>query len=331
MSSYSATPAKPLNPTVAEVGEQAAINVIVAHAPSSRNGDDAAVLAHGAPNSRTVVSTDMLVENRHFRLDWSTPAEIGRKAITQNFADLEAMGARPVAALLALSVPGYTRLGFVSELARGISQRVSDYGAELVGGDITDGEAIVISITAIGQLGGSLPALTLDKAKPGQIVIASGAIGESAAGLALLNRCNREEIPAEFYPLLQAHCSGVIPPGRGFVARAAGVSALTDNSDGIIADLSTMAAKSGVSINLDSSVLAPTALMYQAAEFLDADPWEWVLCGGEDHTLMGTTDYDPPTGFRKIGVVEKSNCELLVSVDKQQPVYDSGWTSYGKR
>ena len=85
------------NPTLADVGEQAVITAIVAHAPSTRNGDDAAVLDHAAPNSRTVITTDTLVEGRHFRRDWSHPAEIGRKAITQNFADVEAMGRAPMA------------------------------------------------------------------------------------------------------------------------------------------------------------------------------------------------------------------------------------------
>lgn len=297
---------KRINPTLAEVGERKAINTIIAHAPSSRNGDDAAVLSHAAPNSRTVVTTDMLVENRHFTLDWSTPAEIGRKAITQNFADIEAMGARPVAALLAISAPSYTRLEFISELARGISQRVKDYHAELVGGDITDGEQIVLSVTAIGQLGGSIPALTLDAAKPGHIMIASGEIGASAAGLALLRRFGREEMPTEFLPLLRSHCQAHVPPGRGFVARSAGVSAMTDNSDGLVADLGTMARRSGVTMDLQATALEPSPLMRLAGKVLDQDPWQWVLSGGEDHTLLGTTAHAAPTGFRQIGVVRKA-------------------------
>ena len=318
----------PKNPTLAEVGEHAAINVIIAHAPSSRNGDDAAVLGHAAPNSRTVVTTDLLVENRHFSLDWSTPAEIGRKAITQNFADVEAMGARPVAALLGLSVPSYTRLGFVSDLARGIAQRVGDYGAELVGGDITDGEAIVISVTAIGQLGGSIPALTLNAARPGQILIASGEIGASAAGLALLQRFGRHGVPKEFMPLVQSHCATKIPPGRGFVARTAGVTAMTDNSDGLIHDLQTMARRSGVTIDVRSESITPTPLMRKAAELLAADPWEWVLSGGEDHTLVATTNGAPPVGFRRIGMIYKQHRHQLVTVDHKTPDYSAGWNSF---
>ena len=84
------------------------------------------------------------------------------------------------------SAPGDTPLEFVADLARGINERVTDYDAELVGGDVTDNDRITIAVTGIGQLGGSLPPLRLDQARPGQILVASGHIGYSAAGYALL-------------------------------------------------------------------------------------------------------------------------------------------------
>ena len=316
------------NPTLADVGEQAVITAIVAHAPSTRNGDDAAVLDHAAPNSRTVITTDTLVEGRHFRRDWSHPAEIGRKAITQNFADVEAMGARPIAALLALSAPGDTPLEFVADLARGINERVTDYDAELVGGDVTDNDRITIAVTGIGQLGGSLPPLRLDQARPGQILVASGHIGYSAAGYALLKEFGRTSVPAEFDPMLRAHCSTILTPGRGFVARSAGVTAMTDNSDGLVHDLYVMAKKSAVTINLDSAALQPDDLLVQAAELVGADPWEFILSGGEDHTLIGTTFGPPPTGFVEIGTVVRHNSMGAVTLDRAAPPYTYGWESY---
>lgn len=80
-------------PTLREVGEQATIDAIVGASPSPLNGDDAAVLESHTPNSRAVVATDMLIEGQHFRFSTTTPALLGRKAIVQNFADIEAMGA----------------------------------------------------------------------------------------------------------------------------------------------------------------------------------------------------------------------------------------------
>lgn len=319
---------KAKNPTLFEVGEQAVIAAITDAAPSGRNGDDAAVLDHAAPNSRIVVTTDMLVEGQHFKRDWSTPAEIGCKAITQNFADVEAMGARPVAALLALSAPGHTRLDFVKELAKGIAQRLAAYGAELVGGDVIDGENIVVSVTGIGQLGGSLPALRLDHARPGQRLVASGDIGASAAGLALLSRFSRHEIPEEFEPLIRAHCATVIPPGRGFVARSAGVTAMTDISDGLLRDVMVMAQKSGVTIDLDSQALKPNDLVVKAAQLVGDDPMTFVYSGGEDHTLIGSSFGPAPTGFREIGKIVRHNSMGEVTIDGMTMSTIKGWDSF---
>ncbi|AGN19061.1 thiamine monophosphate kinase [Corynebacterium glutamicum MT] len=315
-------------PTVGDLGEFEVIRVITEQAGSSLNGDDAAVLRHASPNSRAVVTTDMLVAGRHFQLDWSTPEQIGQKAIVQNFADIEAMGARPVAALLAISAPTHTPVEFVRGLARGMNQRLEEYSAELVGGDITSGDSLVISVTAIGQLGGSLPEMTLGRARPGQTLVAHGKIGYSAAGLALLQHFGPDNVPEHLRPLVDAHCAPVLTPGRGMVARAAGATAMTDNSDGLIVDLNQMAMKSGVRIDVDSSSISPDELLSEAASVLGTDAWRWILSGGEDHTLLSTTFGDAPSGFRTIGQVTKTRHEDLVTVDKKTPAFSDGWRSF---
>ncbi|MGD7003327.1 thiamine-phosphate kinase [Corynebacterium halotolerans] len=311
-------------PTIGEVGEHAAIAEILAVAPSTRNGDDAAVLSHATPNSRAVATVDMLIEGRHFNLEWSSPEEVGHKAIVQNFADIQAMGARPVAALLAISAPPHTPLDVLRGLARGVAGRLDQFSAELVGGDLTAGDKLVVSVTAIGSLGGSLPELTLNRAKVGQRVVVSGRIGDSAAGLALLQRYGRD-VPAEFTELVAAHRTPHLAPGRGMIARATGATAMTDNSDGLIVDLTTMAKRSGVNIDLHRDAIAPHHLMVKAGELLGIDPWEWVLTGGEDHTLMATTAEDVPSGFRPIGRVLRGSG---VTIDGTPPEYGTGWVSF---
>lgn len=311
-------------PTIGDVGEHAAIAEIVKAAPSSRNGDDAAVLNHATPNSRAVATVDMLIEGRHFNLDWSTPEQVGHKAIVQNFADVQAMGARPIAALLAISAPPETPLSFLRGVATGVAAEVGKFSAELVGGDLTAGDNLVVSVTAIGSLGGSLPALALDRARAGQRVVVSGRIGDSAAGLALLNRYGRD-VPPEFEELVKAHCEPHLEPGRGMIARATGATAMTDNSDGLIVDLTTVAKRSGVAIELHRDAIAPHKLMVDAGKLLDIDPWEWVLTGGEDHTLMTTTAGDPPSGFRPVGKVIKGRG---VTIDGAEPEYGTGWVSF---
>ena len=97
--------------TVEQAGEAGTIAAIRSAAPSSINGDDAAVLDSTASNSRQVCSTDILVRGRHFRFRYSSPFEVGVKAVSQNFADIQAMGGRPTALLLAIATPGDMELG----------------------------------------------------------------------------------------------------------------------------------------------------------------------------------------------------------------------------
>ncbi|EEI79125.1 thiamine monophosphate kinase [Corynebacterium striatum] len=315
-----------LSHTLGQAGEHYVIGEIIAAAPSALNGDDAAVMYPATPNSRTVASTDMMVEGRHFRRDWSTPNEIGQKAILRNFADVEAMGARPTVALLAIAAPADTPVNFVRGIAEGIGLRCAFYNAELVGGDLTRSKELVITVTAIGSLGGSQEPLVLSGARPGQKVVSHGKIGYSAAGLALLQEFGRDLPPEheELWPLIDAHCNPWLKPGRGVIARATGATAMTDNSDGLVPDIGTMAKQSNVHIDLNSHAIAPDSLLVTAGAVLGIDPWEWVLTGGEDHTLVATTQKDAPSGFRVIGTVNRGTG---LTIDGNKPRYASGWQS----
>ena len=169
--------------------------------------------------------------------------------------------------------------------------------------------------------------MTLDRARPGQQLVAHGKIGWSAAGLALLERFGRE-LPTELAhlsPLIDAHCCPWLDPSRGMIARAAGATAMTDISDSLIRDVGTIAARSGVNIDLDSVAIAPHELLVEAGRALGEDPWRWVLTGGEDHTLVGTTAKEAPSGFRVIGSVNKG---AAATVDGKESVYDAGWEAF---
>lgn len=323
------------NITVEQAGEAGTIAAIRSAAPSSLNGDDAAVLDSTTSNARQVCTTDILVRGRHFRFRYSSPYEVGVKAVMQNFADIQAMGARPTALLLAIVTPGDMPLETISELARGINDAATPWGAELVGGDVVRAEDLVLSLTALGELGGPAPALTLDGAGVGHRVIASGNIGYSAAGLDVLQYFgSRKSVPQDD-PILQElvswHCSPKLEVGRGTVARAAGASSMTDNSDGLVADLSVIAQRSGVCIDVDVEAVAPDSNLLHAAERTGCDPWKWVLTGGEDHTLIGTTDSRLPASYRPIGMVrrlyETDPDAPFVTIGGNRPTYTTGWQS----
>ena len=141
--------------TLAGVGEFAVIDRLVAGRDQPATvvlgpGDDAAVVVAG--DGRTVVSTDMLVAGRHFRLDWSTPHDVGRKAIAQNAADIEAMGAQATAFVVAFGAPADTATSQALELADGMWHEARLLGAGIVGGDLVSAPQWVISVTVLGDL-----------------------------------------------------------------------------------------------------------------------------------------------------------------------------------
>lgn len=237
-------------------------------------GDDAAVVA--APDGRTVATTDLLVEGRHFRRDWSGPYDIGRKAAAQNLADVVAMGAAPTALLIGLAIPVDTAVEWAERLYDGLADECARAGASVVGGDVVGAsEEITIAVTALGDLGGR-PPLTRSGARPGDVVAVRGRIGYSSAGLELL-ASGRDE-PAE---LIEAHRRPQPPYEAGEEARAAGATALMDVSDGLLQDLGHIASASGVRIDIARSDVPVPDLLGPGGP-------DHVLTGGEDHAFAAT-------------------------------------------
>jgi thiamine-monophosphate kinase len=310
-------------PTLSDLGEFAVIERILAGRPSGAlvgPGDDAAVLA--APDGRIVVSTDMLVEHRHFRLDWSTPREVGRKAIAQNAADIEAMGATAIGFLVAFGAPADTPVSMVDDLADGMwEEAASAGGAEIVGGDLVSCPQWVLGITAFGDLAGRAP-ITLGGARAGSQIAACGQLGRSAAGYALWD----SNIDG-FDELRASHLVPTPPYGQGVAAAHAGAIAMTDVSDGLVADLRHIADASGVGIDVSTTALAVDHDgLAAAAEALGVDAWTWVLGGGEDHCLVAAFDGRVPEGWRMIGTVVGGPPRVLV--DGTVPKGSRGWQSF---
>ena len=260
-------------------------------------GDDAAVIA--AADGRVVASTDLLIENRHFRRDWSTANDIGHKAAARNFADIVAMGAVPTALLVGLAAPGTLELDWVDGLVAGIREECGAVGAAIVGGDVTAADVVMLGITALGDLQGRTP-ITLAGARPGDVVAVCGRLGWAAAGFAVLGRGFRSPVA-----VVNAHRRPELPYADGPRAAELGATAMTDVSDGLAADLGHIADASGVRIDVRADALDVPAKLREVGAALNVDPLVWVVTGGDDYALAATFPNGTllPDSWRVIGLV----------------------------
>ncbi len=268
-----------------------------------------------------VATTDVLVADVHFRFDWSTPEQIGRKAAAANFADVAAMGAVPTALLVGLATPPDTPVATLAGLADGLWAEAGAVGAGLVGGDVVASATLVLAVTALGSLEGRAP-VTRAGARPGDVVALAGRVGWAAAGLAVLQRGFRS--PGA---VVAAHRVPEPPYAAGPAAARAGATAMIDISDGLLADLGHVAAASGVLIDVRAPEVP--ARLAEVGAALGVDPLSWLLTGGEDHALAATfpPDVALPPAFTPIGAVRAGDPGVLV--DGRPYGGDPGWAHFG--
>jgi thiamine-monophosphate kinase len=287
--------------SVADLGEWGLIAALAARMPPGPYaelgiGDDSAVVA--APSSSVVAAVDLLLEGRHFLLSWSSGYDVGVKAAARSLADIAAMGAVPTALLVGFAAPGTLPARWAIDVGAGLAAEADRAGAGVVGGDTARADLVLISVTALGDLQGRAPVRRAG-ARPGDVVAVAGPLGRSAAGHALL------VADIESFPELVAAQLRPRPAyDAGREAAVLGATAMIDVSDGLLADLGHVADASGAWIDLDSSALAPGDLLEKAAAAVfphvassagtkhAASPAalasDWVLTGGEDHSLVAT-------------------------------------------
>ncbi len=309
-------------PSIGEVGEFALIDEIVKtghRGDDSRTvigpGDDGAVLA---PRGNIVAATDAMVEGIHFRRDWSEPADIGRKLVAVNVADLEAMGATPLGLMISLSAPTDLPLAWVTAFREGVLTECASAGIDLIGGDTSASTVLTLVGSTIGDLEGREP-LTRSGAVVGQRIAVRGRLGWAAAGLRALSRGFRSP-----RVVVEAQRCPEVPYGAGREAAAAGATSLIDVSDGLLADLGHVATASGVSMALSTDAIEVADPLQAVASATGGNPIQLILTGGEDHALAGTFD-TVPAGWLELGVVtEVGDQGPQVLVDGEIPEWDTG-------
>ncbi|MDK1359339.1 thiamine-phosphate kinase [Arthrobacter sp. zg-Y1219] len=310
-------------PTVADLNEKALLARIFPRLGAPKAllgpGDDAAIVA--APDGRTVISIDTLVQDADFRLSWpsgyrTSGFDVGWKCAAQNLSDINAMGAVATSLVVSLTLPGSTEVAWVEDLADGLAAAIHVLGASgcsVVGGDLGRGREVVVTAAVTGSLEGRAPVLR-SGARPGDVVAVAGVLGRAAGGLAVLESSEdyaslHSDPSTENQVLLElaaAQCRPRPPLARGPEAAAAGATAMLDISDGLVRDAGRIAAASGVAVELDPAALARHAEPLQAAASrLGADALDWVLGGGEDHGLLAAFPAGTalPEGFERLGTV----------------------------
>ena len=256
------------------------------------NGDDGAVI--DGDSRKIVVSSDLAVEGVHFRKDWSSSFEIGRKITAANLADICAMGGWPEYLLVNVVLPP-AQIADAPDLARGIAAEADLVGAQVIGGDISSGGELTISITALGYCDHPIER---SGARIGEWIVVTSLPGSSAAGLELLRGSGRQASDLATRVIAQ-HKAPTLDYAR-YKAVAKYLSAATDISDGLVVDATHLADASGVRFALAGAALRASELAQ-----LDSERYlEWVLGGGEDHILLGTTSEPERSGMIVIGQVE---------------------------
>jgi len=297
-------------------------------------GDDAAVLSL-TPGAQLLATTDLLIEDVHFRRATASPRDIGWKAMAVNVSDIAAMGGHPRWALVALALPASTEADAVDACYAGLQEAGTACGVVVVGGDTcASQDGWMINVTLLGEHTGT-PKLR-STARPGDVVAVTGTLGRSAAGLAVLDvetRAGGAISDGARDELTAAHRRPAPRFREGaWLGAQASVHAMIDCSDGLATDLGHICRESrvGARVALDRLPLAPATR--EAARALDMDPLEWATGGGEDYELLLTCDpaaidvldaglrHATGTALTVIGRVEEASAGLTYVDDRGRTV-----------
>lgn len=239
-------------------------------------GDDAALVT---ASGQQILTTDVAVEGVHFRSEWSSAYEIGKRIAIANIADILAMNGRCEYLLVAVSLTGNENLDWIRSLAEGIQAEASKAGAVVVGGDLARSATLSIAITAVGS---TTHPIRRSGAKSGDSIFLSALTGWSAAGLAMLRSGNE---------LSQKAVARYKVPEIDYSVDFSRATSMSDVSDAVMVQGAQMAKASGLGFSLHLTALESAPgfdELFDLAQKMGIDVLEWILQGGEDHVLLAT-------------------------------------------
>jgi thiamine-monophosphate kinase len=253
------------------------------------SGDDAAITV---PGGVTATSVDALVDGVHFRRDWSSPQQIGAKALAVALSDLAAMGAEPGEAYVVLGVPADLDEDGCLELLDGIGKVAAETGTTLAGGDVTRAPVLTLAVTVVGHAKSGDDLVTRSGARAGDVLVVTGELGGAAAGLLLLEQSALRRGENDGAGLLARQLEPVPRLEAGRALAEVGATAMIDISDGLGGDAGHLAAASGVGLRIEASALPLAAGVAEVATAIGRNPLELASSGGEDYELLAAVPPD---------------------------------------
>ncbi len=282
---------------VAQLGERRVIERLLQTLPRSLQGwrdlllgpgDDCAMV-RTAGNTAWLITTDQQIEGTHFAWSWSRPAQLGYRAAAVTLSDIGAMGGTPRFLLVNLGLTPRTPVATVVQFYRGMRALLARHRVALIGGDTSAAPCFYASLTAIGRINPAR-AVTRGGARPGDLIMVTGTLGDAAAGLQLLRRGrHRRQMDAMTRALVRRELDPTprLAAGRALAEHRL-ATAMLDLSDGLAIDLGRLCRASGVgaSLRLERLPLSPALIAYARRRRLD--PRRLALAGGEDYELLFT-------------------------------------------
>lgn len=284
-------------------------------------GDDCAALSL---SGTTILTTDAMIENVHFRLEWTSFAVLGEKAFVVNASDVAAMGGDPTFALLSLGVPQDCEVENLDAFFDGFVQTAQACGATLIGGNMSAAPCFMISVTLLGQAPHGI--ITRAGARPGDDLYVTGTVGDAALGLRMLQE-GRDTTEARAVKARFLCPTARLAVGREIVARGL-ATAMIDVSDGLLQDLGHLCEESHVGAMVEARAV-PLSAAYQALRG-DQD-WTLALTGGEDYELLFSVPAERREAVRALA--QSNDCAItrigrIVPPTEGLSVYSPDGTRY---
>jgi thiamine-monophosphate kinase len=333
--------------TVGEIGEFGLIARLRAICTQGRGAGDEVLLGIGddaaafrvEPGRAVLATCDIQIENVHFRSGCISPYQLGRRSVAVNQSDIASMGGEPTLALVSVTLPPELPVESFDAMFLGMRDQMAEFSAAIVGGNLARGDKLVVDVFLLGKADpGRI--LTRAGAEPGDVIYVTGELGASAAGLALLS--HSDPPPAGLTRLVEAHLQPRPRVREGVaIARAGLARAMIDISDGLAADLHHICEASRVGAEVRQADVPCAEGIETVAEMCGADPWHYVLFGGEDYELLFTVRADAAervpdlakrlgTPVHRIGTIlpPEYGIQLLGPDGTRVPLTATGWDHF---